>query len=369
MPTGNPQSSSPQSIAPQSGKWKRWLLIAAVFFFCSAFVQNHVERRRLEAKLTWADPEDKEALEVGFLALGGFRGLLVDVLWIKAQTAMANQRYYELKLLCDLIQKLQPTFTQVHSFQAHQMMYNLADKSDTCEDKWYWIQSGFAALERGIERNKQNYQLWFELGFRYFDRLSDLKMKDCKELRVKELPNIDLLDEDQRCSIFSKPKSWEPGKARVDEYLRLAAYYFWKSVQTNTEPHAIRTERMYGQCLDRLGHWRALKPVSEWKTWDEGGAEEWYVDLLHRYSKPELDPGRTVPELLRWLMYEQIVFNLAQAKGAKAAGQLGQAADFDRLADDAYRRYVRYLPDDKLTMEQALKKYNDHQEWLKKFGN
>ena len=68
-------------------------------------------------------------------------------------------------------------------------------------------------------------------------------------------------------------------------------------------------------------------------------------------------------------MYEQIVFNLAQAKAAKASGQPGQAADHDRLADDAYRRYVRYLPDDKLTMEQAIKKYNDHQEWLKKFGN
>jgi hypothetical protein len=348
----------------QNSQFARWFLIAAAFIFCSAFVQHYVEKRRVDAKLTWAEPQEKEALEVGFLALGGFRGLLVDVLWIKAQTAMASQRFYELKLLCDLIQKLQPTFTQVHSFQAHQMMYNMADKSEGAQDKWYWIQSGLAALERGLERTKQNYQLWFELGFRYFDRLGDIKIRECKEYRVRELPNIDLLTEDQRVSVFSKPKDWESGKARPDEYMRFAAYYFWKSIQTRTEVNPLRTERMYGQCLDRLGHWRAIKPVGEWTKWDDGGAEDWYVDLLHRYSEPEQDPGKTVPELLRWLMYEQMTYYTGLAQSARNAGKKDEVAENERLANDAYKRYCEYLPGDKLTMQESLKRYADHQAWL-----
>src|SRR5262249_8719572 len=116
------------------GSWK--LILAAILALAGAGVaQHYAEVRRTEASLPWADPEDKDSLEIGFMALGGFRGLLADVLWFKAQTQQDSSHYYDLKLLCDLIQKLQPTFTQVHVFQADAMAYNIANHAETCEDK------------------------------------------------------------------------------------------------------------------------------------------------------------------------------------------------------------------------------------------
>jgi hypothetical protein len=58
---------------------KSWLLIALAALLCAGALQRHNERRRIAAKLTFSNP-DKDALEVGLLALGGFRGIVADAL-------------------------------------------------------------------------------------------------------------------------------------------------------------------------------------------------------------------------------------------------------------------------------------------------
>jgi hypothetical protein len=45
------------------------------------------------------------------------------------------------------------------------------------------------------------------------------------------------------------------------------------------------------------------------------------------------------------------------------------ATDYMRQAKEVYLRYCEYLPGDKLTMQEAFKKYYDHQDWVKKYGN
>src|SRR5262249_50667664 len=136
---------------------RRLLLIGIAALALSLFAQRFVERRRVESNLVWTDPENKQTLEAGMMALGGFRGILADVLWVRAISQQESGRYYELKLICDTIQQLQPTFTNIHAYQARNMAYNLAARTETCEDKWYWIRSGLETLERGLERNKRNY--------------------------------------------------------------------------------------------------------------------------------------------------------------------------------------------------------------------
>ena len=317
--------------------------------------QNFVERRRLEANLTWADPQDKEALEIGFMALGGFRGLLADVLWFKAQTQQDSAQYYNLKLMCELIQKLQPTFTQVHAFQGHNMAYNLAEKAETGEDKWFWIVSGISTLEKGLERTRQNYRIWFELGWIYFDRLGD-KLAECRSIRDRELPRIDDLSDEQIDGVFSRPRTWTPGHARPNENYRFAAYYFWQSWKTNTEldwtgsQNSILTERIYGECLEHLGMWFTAKPVNEWKKWSDGGAEPWYVDVRRRNPR-----DATAQQLLRWLMYEEIVkYN---TDGNKQG------------AEDAYGRFKLYFPGDTMTIADIIKTWNEQEEKVKRRGN
>lgn len=336
-------------------KNKMWLLFGMLALVLSGVTQRYVERRRLDLNLTWSDPEGKNALEAGFMALGGFRGLLADILWMRAIRFQDSARYYELKLLCDLIQKLQPTFTQIHAFQAHNMSFNLANRAGTCEDKWYWIRSGISVLEKGLDRNTRSYALWFELGHQYAFRLSDSQMGDCKFIRNDELPNIDELTEDQCHAVFIGPKTWVSGHARPDEHLRFAAYYMWKAMNTGTDPSPIRTERVYGLCIERIGNWISKRPPAERLHWDDWGAEDWWVEIRNRNEQR----GRGGDECafhLRDCMYQQM--NFYSKKGEVARQAAGSSlSDYDKRARAAYDRFQRYFPEDKRTFEEVLTKY------------
>jgi hypothetical protein len=328
-------------------------------------VQRGVERGRLANNLIWTDSQNKPALETGLLALGGFRGIVADLLWIRAISHQENGRYYELKLLCDLIQKLQPTFVQVHAFQAYNMAYNLAAHAESCEDKWYWIRSGLTALEQGLERTKRYHGLWFELGYHYSHRLSDKALGDCKQLRLRDLPNLDDLTDDQRQTVFLKEeerreewrrRSFVPHPARYDEHVRFSAYYYWKAIQTGTDPNPLRTEREFGQCLETLGHFGSRKPPGARRNWDDWGAEDWWVELRQRNMERGFPNEPTVPTALLFCMYEQMDFFGKQARQART----DEAANFEKQQADAYARCRKYFPTDQRSLEQMLTDYHEH---------
>ncbi len=335
---------------------RRWLVLAAAALALSTFVQRHVEQRRVEASLTWSDPADKQALETGFLALGGFRGLIADMLWMRAVRLQDSARYYELKLLCDLIQKLQPTFTHVHAFQAHNMAFNLARRGATCDDKWYWIRSGLMSLEKGLQRTKRHYSLWFEIGLIYADRLNDIKFGECRELRRRVLPNIDELTEEQRAAPFLSSESWRENRSRPDEYLRWGAYNFFKSVQTGNDPMPLRSERMYGHCIERLGFWiSAPKPPAQ-RQWNEWGAEDWWVALREKNRERGYVWDISIPQNLQWCMFQQMDFYSRRAETKAAADAEGAEADRQRAAA-AFARFQKYFPEDKRGFGELLEVY------------
>jgi hypothetical protein len=340
------------------------LLIAVVVLVCAAFAQRYVERRRVECNLTWADPKKKEALEVGFLALGGFRGILADVLWMKALRQQDSARYYELRLLTDMIQRLQPTATHIYAFQAYNMSYNLARKAESCEDKWYWIRSGITTLEKGLARNQRNYQLWFELGFQYFNRLSDQQLGPCVYLRQAELPRFDDLSEEQRLAVFSNPDNWEKGRARPQEHFRFAAYYFWRALQTGTDPRPIIRERVYGLCLDHLGHWASSKPAGQRVNWDDWGSEDWWVEIRKRNHARGMDWDESVPNNLRFCLYEQMRFFVSKADESARKNDNTEAEIQRQKAQSAYVRLLTYFPEEKRSFEEILAWY--HRELAKR---
>jgi hypothetical protein len=346
-----------------------WLAVAVLALALSGVAQRYVEERRVAANLTWSDPE-KHALEVGFLALGGFRGILADMLWIRAIRHQEAGRYYELKLLCDMILKLQPTFTQVHAFQAYNMSYNLAYKAEGPEDKWYWIRSGLMTLERGLERNYRNYSLWFELGFQYFDRFGESKAADTRELMQRELPNLDDLTEDERRAVFlheeARKARWArehitPRPPAPNEYLRYAAYYFWQAMQTNTDPTPLRTERVYGACIERLGYWHSKEKDPAKRThWDDWGAEDWWVELRRRNEARGMPYEDTVPNHLKFCLYQQMDYYTRRAETERAAGKTAAAAELNAKALAAHEHFVQYFPNDNQTLEELLQRYRDY---------
>ena len=342
------------------GAAKSWMIVALLALIGSGIVQRHVESRRQQEALTWTE-KDKDALEVGFMALGGFRGVLADILWIRAIGHQDKKNYYELKLICDMILKLQPTFTGVHAFQAYNMSYNLAYRAETCEDKWYWIRAGISMLEKGLERNSKNYNLWFELGYQYFDRLGNIKMGDCASYRDRQLPLLKDLSEDDRMHVFLGEQKWKPG-APPNEHLRYAAYYFWKAMKTGNDPVPIRTERQFGQCIEHLGHWYSANKKPEDRDWFEWSAEDWWVELIRRNKERGDADNETVPTNLRFSVYIQMDYYEVHAAGLRAKGDVAGAEKDELSARNAYTRYQKYFPENKKSLAELLAYYRDYRD-------
>jgi hypothetical protein len=100
------------------------------------------------------------------VALGGFRGIIATVLWIRANELQNSGKYFEMTQLADWITKLQPTFTQVWVVQAWNMAYNISVKFSDPADRWRWLQRGIELLrDSGLRYNPTASLMYRELGW------------------------------------------------------------------------------------------------------------------------------------------------------------------------------------------------------------
>jgi len=102
------------------------------------------------------------------VALGGFRGLIADLLWIRTIRLQQEARIFEIAQLADWITKLEPHFTTVWAFQAWNMAYNISVLFPDAETRWRWVNNGIRLLrDEGLRYNPRNPNLYKELGWLY----------------------------------------------------------------------------------------------------------------------------------------------------------------------------------------------------------
>jgi hypothetical protein len=100
------------------------------------------------------------------VALGGFRGLISNALWIRATDLQDEDKYFEMVQLADWITKLEPHFTQVWLVQAWNMAYNISVKFKDPEDRWRWVQRGIELLrDDGLRYNPNEILMFRELAW------------------------------------------------------------------------------------------------------------------------------------------------------------------------------------------------------------
>jgi hypothetical protein len=100
------------------------------------------------------------------VALGGFRGLLADILWLRSARLQEEGRYFELVQLADWITKLEPRFTSVWAYHAWNLSYNISVLLDRPEERWRWVRHGIHLLrDEGLRYNPGDARLLYELGW------------------------------------------------------------------------------------------------------------------------------------------------------------------------------------------------------------
>jgi hypothetical protein len=141
---------------------------AIVLLVATSFLQQRLNHQRAELGLTRGAPLENAPPVLAFttVALGGFRGLIANALWIRANDLQMEDRYFEQVQLADWITKLEPTFVQVWLVQAWNMAYNISVKFRDPYDRWRWVQQGIELLrDEGLKYNPQEALIYRELAW------------------------------------------------------------------------------------------------------------------------------------------------------------------------------------------------------------
>ena len=168
--------------------------------------------------------------QLGFLAaLGGFRALVADGLWIQAHIDWTRTEWGKMLFLFNNVTELQPRNLMFWEMSAWHMAYNASAYAldDTSQPRLalrlkhqheYFL-VGKGILERGIENNPDHYNLYEALGNILRDKLHDHLGASIQFDKASKFP--DSPSYEARFSAYEL--SYIPGREReaYDELLRL----------------------------------------------------------------------------------------------------------------------------------------------------
>jgi len=122
---------------------------------------------RSEHHLSAVPPEDTTPLvSLVTVAFGGFRGLVADALWVRANDLQERGQYFELVQLSTWITQLEPRIPEVWSFHAWNMAYNISVLFPDPEDRWRWVTHGIHLLrDEGLRHNPTSAALHWDIGW------------------------------------------------------------------------------------------------------------------------------------------------------------------------------------------------------------
>ncbi len=147
------------------------LLALAALLFAGVFqIQKAINSDRERLGLTKVAPLENAPPVLAFttVALGGFRGLIANALWIRLNDLQEDEKFFEMVQLSDWITKLEPHFVQVWIMQGWNMAYNISVKFKHPEDRWRWVERGIAMLrDEGLKYNPDETLIYRELSWFY----------------------------------------------------------------------------------------------------------------------------------------------------------------------------------------------------------
>ena len=165
------------------------------------------------------------------IALGSFRGLFADILWLRSASLQEKGQYYEMVQLASWITKLQPRFTGATAYLAWNMAYNISVTCSSFEDRWRWVRKGIELIrDEALQYNPSDPILYKELGWIYQHKIGNIM--DDANLYYKNRMAVDIMnivgktDVDWN-ALANAPKT----EKQVAELVHLDKA-FWKAMRT-----------------------------------------------------------------------------------------------------------------------------------------
>jgi hypothetical protein len=154
-------------------RFLKTLCLVAVLLVLVTLVQREIDRFRQAQSGTGFQiyQELDLASFAGTVLLAGFRGLAVDILWVRSLDLIERHQWFELSALYKLISKLQPNFPSVWVFNSWNLSHNISVHWDSKEDKWRWFKAGIDFAKEGLAKNPDSPELLFWLGSLYYQRI------------------------------------------------------------------------------------------------------------------------------------------------------------------------------------------------------
>jgi len=155
-------------------------LVAVIVVAAAVATVSWSQSRMLEInkqhRLTDTDVVDNAPPMVAFttVALGCFRGLLADLLWLRSISLQDQGKYFEMVQLADWICKLQPRFTGATAYLAWNMAYNISVTFSDPADRWRWVQHGIELLRDALTYSPGDANLYRELGWIYQHKVGNI---------------------------------------------------------------------------------------------------------------------------------------------------------------------------------------------------
>ncbi len=210
-------------------------------------------------------------------SLGGLRGIVADLAWMRALGMQEAGRHYETVVLLDGLLEMQPHFTSVWAFQASVLAFDLGSvEANADADAAYgWVRRGIGVLERGIERNPASAMLEERLAMLYLVKLSPAssdpswktlagKLNDdlAGRSRLQGREQTELVERIREHLADLAAQEGRPVPA-PDDYtaLRLARWHFLRAASKRdiTPGRKLLCERLAVRCLERMGDWAAAE--------------------------------------------------------------------------------------------------------------
>ncbi|MGO8703480.1 MAG: hypothetical protein ACLQVA_06655 [Candidatus Brocadiia bacterium] len=117
------------------------------------------------------DPQNPQVVLLTHV-LGGFKGLMVDALWLRAGDLQEQGKFWELYQLYTWMGKLEPGIEEIWDFNGWNMAYNLVAELDDSEARWQWVERAILWLtNEGLKANPRSAKIMERISWIYWHKI------------------------------------------------------------------------------------------------------------------------------------------------------------------------------------------------------